>query len=508
MVWGGGGAMRRDARGLGENSAEGRFFSKWEAGVYSSWMRSPICVPGRDRGAVGQVRGNWPMAARNVDTRPLDDVVAVILAGGKGSRLDPLTRDRAKPAVPFGGGYRIIDFALSNCVNSGLRRVLVLTQYKASSLDRHLMLGWHRFFCRELGEFLDVLPPQQRIDESWYLGTADAVHQNIYSLQMAAPRLVVVLAGDHIYKMDYHSLGAAHDRSGADVTIGALPVPVQSAHEFGSMRVDNTLRVREFVEKSPQPPPLPGQPGMCLASMGIYCFSWPFLVDQLRADHAVASRHDFGHDILPAVVHTHAVQAFPFRDENRKVDAYWRDVGTIDAYHEANLGLIDVDPQLNLYDDRWPIRTHYPAYPPPKFVFADEGPGGRRGEATDSLVCPGAILSGGRASRSIIGPGVRINSFSQIDQSILFEGVNVGRHARLRRVIVDKGVRIPPGLAIGFDPGDDAALGLTVSAGGVTVVPKGHLFPPPAAGMSRTLAAPERPSVSVSDLPGHRIVPR
>jgi len=414
-----------------------------------------------------------PSAAVKTD---LSDVVAVVLAGGKGARLDPLTRDRAKPAVPFGGGYRIIDFALSNCVNSGLRRLLVLTQYKAVSLDRHLMLGWHRYFCRELGEFLDILPPQQRVDESWYLGTADAVFQNIYSLEMAAPRLVVVLAGDHVYKMDYRALVAAHDDSHADVTVAALPVPVESAREFGTMRIDATSRVMEFHEKSPRPPTLPEHPDKCLASMGIYCFSWPFLLEQLRADHATASRHDFGHDILPGVVGSHAVHAFPFRDENGKADAYWRDVGTIDAYYDANLDLVDVDPQLNLYDDRWPIRTLPSASPPPKFVFADAGPTGRRGEATDSLVCPGAILSGGGATRSIVGPGVRINSFARIEESILLEGVDVGRHARLRRTIVDKGVRIPPGMVIGFDPEADAALGLTVSPGGVTVVPKGHRF--------------------------------
>ena len=417
------------------------------------------------------------MSPSTSDPAALRDVVAVVLAGGKGARLDPLTRDRAKPAVPFGGAYRIVDFALSNCVNSGLRRVQVLTQYKAVSLDRHLMLGWHRFFCRELGEFLDILPPQQRVDESWYLGTADAVFQNIYSLEMAAPRLVVVLAGDHVYKMDYRALVAAHDNTGADVTVAALPVPVGAAGEFGTMRVDASSRVVEFREKSPHPPELPGQPGMCLASMGIYCFSWPFLLEQLRADHAAASRHDFGHDILPAVVRSHAVHAYPFRDENRKADAYWRDVGTIDAYFEANLDLVAVDPQLNLYDDLWPVRTLPAAHPPPKFVFADPGPEGRRGEATDSLVCPGAIVSGGRAWRSILGPGVRIHSWAQIEESILMEGVDVGRHARLRRTIVDKGVRIPAGMTIGFDPEADAAMGLTISAGGVTVVPKGHLFP-------------------------------
>ena len=415
------------------------------------------------------------MRSEHVDHTRVRDVVAVVLAGGKGARLEPLTRDRAKPAVPFGGSYRIVDFALSNCLNSGLRRVLLLTQYKASSLDRHINLGWHRFFCRDLGEFLDVLPPQQRVDENWYLGTADAVYQNIYSLEMAAPRLVVVLAGDHIYKMNYQKLIDAHEQSDADVTVGALPVPRDAAREFGTMEVDAAGRVRSFREKVADPPTIPGSDGMCLASTGIYCFSTPFLLERLKRDALDrTSRHDFGHDLLPGVIATHGVHAFPFRDENRKRDAYWRDVGTIDAYYAANMDLIEVDPQLNLYDDQWPIRTHHPAYPPPKFVFAGEGPGARRGEATDSLVCPGAIISGGRVTRSIIGPNVRVNSYASVEESILFEGVDIGRHARVRRAIIDKGVRVPPGMPIGFDSGEDAARGLTVSPEGVTVVPKGH----------------------------------
>jgi glucose-1-phosphate adenylyltransferase len=414
------------------------------------------------------------------DPSRLRDAVAVILAGGKGARLDPLTRDRAKPAVPFGGSYRIIDFVLSNCVNSGLRRLLFLTQYKGSSLERHLNLGWHRFFCRDLGEFLDVLPPQQRIDEHWYQGTADAVHQNLYSLEMASPRHVIVLAGDHIYKMDYGALVAAHEVSAADVTIAALPVKVADARHFGTMRVDAGGRVREFREKVPDPPEVPGRPGMCLASMGIYCFSAAFLFERLRCDaRDPASSHDFGNDLLPGMIDSHGVHAMPFRDENGKADAYWRDVGTIDSYFESSLDLVGVDPQLNLYDDRWPIRTHHPNYPPPKFVFAGEGQEARRGEATDSLVCPGAIVSGGRVTRSLVGPGVRVNSFSRVEESILFEGVDVGRYAALRRVVVDKGVRIPSGMRIGFDPEEDLSLGLTVSPGGVTVVPKGHCFPPP-----------------------------
>lgn len=417
------------------------------------------------------------MRSHDVDPRRLRDVVAVILAGGRGARLDPLTRDRAKPAVPFGGSYRIVDFALSNCLNSGLKRLLLLPQYKARSLDRHLNLGWHRFFCRDLGEFLDVLPPQQRVDEHWYQGTADAVYQNIYSLEQAAPRLVVVLAGDHIYKMNYQALVTAHETSGAEVTVAALPIPRADATEFGTMAVDGSGRVRGFREKVADPPRYDADPSKALASMGIYCFSADFLLEQLRRDaDDRGSRHDFGHDLLPRLVEAHGVQAFPFRDENRKRDAYWRDVGTIDAYYEATMDLVEVDPQLNLYDEHWPIRTHHPAYPPPKFVFADEGPDGRRGEATDSLVCPGAILSGGRVHRSVIGPGVRVNSYSRVEESILFEGVDIGRHAVVHRAIIDKDVRVPAGARIGLDPDEDSARGLTVSTAGVTVVPKGFEF--------------------------------
>lgn len=430
------------------------------------------------------------MRSHDIDPRRVREVVAVVLAGGRGARLDPLTRDRAKPAVPFGGTYRIVDFALSNCLNSGLKRLLLLTQYKARSLDRHLNLGWHRFFCRDLGEFLDVLPPQQRVDEHWYLGTADAVYQNIYSLEQAAPRLVVVLAGDHIYKMNYQALIDAHETSGADVTVGALPVPRGEAVEFGTMEVDASGRVRGFREKVADPPPYTADPTKALASMGIYCFSADFLLEQLRLDaDDRGSRHDFGHDLLPRLVNTHGVQAFPFRDENRKRDAYWRDVGTLDAYYEANMDLVEVDPQLNLYDELWPIRTHHPAYPPPKFVFAEEGPEARRGEATDSLVCPGAILSGGRVHRSIIGPGVRINSYAKIEESIISEGVDIGRHAVIRRAIIDKAVRVPPGIAVGVDPEEDAARGLTVSPDGVTVVPKGFEFEEAAAGVALLPAA-------------------
>jgi glucose-1-phosphate adenylyltransferase len=403
----------------------------------------------------------------------MKDALAVILAGGKGARLEPLTRDRAKPAVPFGGAYRIIDFSLSNCLNSGIRKNLVLTQYKAMSLDRHINLGWQGYLCRELGEFIDVVPPQQRIDEHWYQGTADAVYQNIYTIEKERPKYVVILAGDHIYKMDYSKLVSFHVENNADLTIGALRVDVSKAHQFGVMQVDAASRVVGFEEKPAQPKPLPGDPGHALASMGIYVFPARFLFEQLCLDATrPASSHDFGHDVIPSLIDTHRVFAYPFRDENRKQDAYWRDVGTLDAYYEANMDLVSVDPQLNMYDHHWPIRTYQPSYPPPKFVFAEEGSPGRCGRALDSIVCQGSIISGGRVKRSILGINTRINSFAVVEDSILFDHVDVGRHAKIRRAIIDKGVRIPPYFEIGYDPDMDRERGFTVTDHDITVIAK------------------------------------
>jgi glucose-1-phosphate adenylyltransferase len=402
----------------------------------------------------------------------MKNVLAVVLAGGKGSRLEPLTRDRAKPAVPFGGCYRIIDFTLSNCLNSGIRKILVLTQYKAMSLDRHITLGWRSFLCRELGEFIDVVPPQQRIDEKWYQGTADAVYQNIYTLEKERPEHVVILAGDHIYKMDYGQLVASHEANNADLTIAALPVDRAEAREFGVMQVDTTNRIIGFEEKPKNPKPIPGEPDRCLASMGIYVFNSHFLFDELCKDATLPeSAHDFGRNIIPAIINSRRVFAFPFKDENRKADAYWRDVGTIDAYFQANIELTNVDPQLNFYDDHWPVRTYQPNMPPAKFVF-DNQDGKRRGEAHDSIICNGAILSGGHASRCIVGPGSRINSFAHLEDSILFSRVNIGRHARLRRTIIDKDVHIPEGVEIGFDPVADRKRGFTVTESGIVVIAK------------------------------------
>jgi glucose-1-phosphate adenylyltransferase len=407
----------------------------------------------------------------------MKEVLAVVLAGGKGSRLGPLTRDRAKPAVPFGGIYRIVDFTLSNCLNSGLRRILVLTQYKAMSLDRHITLGWRNYLCRELGEFIDVVPPQQRIDEKWYQGTADAVYQNIYTLEKERPEYVVILAGDHIYKMDYGKLVAFHQEQNADVTIAALRVRVrEAARQFGIMEVDDENRVIGFEEKPHDPKSIPGNPEYCLASMGIYVFNAPFLFDQLCRDATLPdSSHDFGRNLIPSMVHTRRVFAFPFLDENRKQDAYWRDVGTIDSYYQANLELTQVEPQLNLYDDHWPVRTYQPNLPPSKYVFKSND---RCGAAYDSLVCAGAIISGGEVTRTIVGPQARVNSFAEVEDSILFSRVNIGRRAKIRRAIIDKGVSIPEGFRVGFDEEEDLANGFTVSEGGVVVIAKAESIEP------------------------------
>ena len=404
----------------------------------------------------------------------MKDVLAVVLAGGKGSRLEPLTRDRAKPAVPFGGNYRIIDFTLSNCLNSGLRKILVLTQYKAMSLDRHINLGWRNFLCRELGEFIDVVPPQQRIDEQWYQGTADAVYQNIYALEKERPQHVVILSGDHIYKMDYGKLVAYHEENNADVTVSALRVKCHEATDFGVIQVNETSRIIGFQEKPRQPRAIPGDPDHALASMGVYVFNAPFLFNELCKDATIhESAHDFGRNVIPAIIGSKRVFAFPFLDENRKQDAYWRDVGTIDSYFEANLEMTAVEPQLNLYDDHWPVRTYQPNLPPAKFVFNSNGDrDARRGEALDSIVCPGAIISGGQVMRSIVGQQSRVNSFAQIEDTILFSRVSVGRHCRIRRAIIDKDVHLPEGTEIGFDHDADRRRGFTVSEGGVVVIAK------------------------------------
>jgi glucose-1-phosphate adenylyltransferase len=405
------------------------------------------------------------------------DVLTLILAGGKGTRLEPLTRDRAKPAVPFGGLYRIIDFTLSNCINSDLRRILVLTQYKARSLDRHIATGWS-FLPREMDEYVEVLPPQQRIDENWYKGTADAIYQNIYTIEKADAEYILILAGDHIYKMDYGDMIRSHIERKADLTIGCIVAPRKDASHFGIIDVDDRERVLSFLEKPPNPPSLPGSPEESLVSMGIYVFTARTMYELLCEDATrTDSSHDFGRSIIPAILPTQGVYAYRFRDKNRKAIPYWRDVGTLDAYYQANMDLIDVDPVLNLYDQEWPIRTHQPQLPPPKFVFCDDAyrDNARRGEAHDSMVCQGCIISGGHVRRSILSPRVRINSYAHVDSSILFEGVNVGRHCRIRRAIIDKDVIIPPNTTIGYNLEEDRQRGFQISEQGVIVIAKAEL---------------------------------
>lgn len=401
----------------------------------------------------------------------MKDVLAILLAGGAGERLQPLTRSTAKPAVPFGGHYRIIDFTLSNIVNSGIRRILVMTQYKSLVLHRHIREGWN-IFGRELGEYLEVLPPMKRIHSDWYLGTADAVYQNIESIEQDRPEMVLILAGDHIYKMDYREIRDWHRSCGAAVTIATIQVDLQEASRFGVVDIHpETLMCREFEEKPVHGNPFPSafNPAKVSASMGIYLFQTKVLLEALRADaFDPDSTHDFGHDVLPRLIGEYPVAAYDFHDLNEKTALYWRDVGTLDAYFEANMDLVSVNPEFNLYDARWPLRTRMPQFPPAKFVFAQEGR--RMGVATDSIVSPGVIISGGRVHRSVLSPGVRVNSYCEIEDSILLPGASIGRYARLSGTIVDSGVHIPEGAVIGSDPSASQRAGHQVTEGGVVVI--------------------------------------
>jgi glucose-1-phosphate adenylyltransferase len=398
-----------------------------------------------------------------------DDVLVIVLAGGAGERLAPLTRERAKPAVYFGGPYRIIDFVLSNCINSGLRHIFIATQYKSLSLNRHIRQGW-TVVSEELGEFIEILPPQKRVGEHWYQGTADAVYQNLYSIIRENPRYVVVLAGDHVYKMDYQKMLRFHQDMAAEVTLAAIEVPIEDGHRFGIVAVDETDRITGFLEKPQQPPAMPGQPGLAMASMGIYVFDSDVLIKALEEDAAnPASHHDFGKNIIPSLIGHGRTYSYAFYDENKKSAKYWRDVGTIDAYYEAQMDLCQVNPEFNMYDPEWPLRTYMPQAPPAKFVFAEDA---RRGEARDSLVSQGCIVSGSRIYGSILCPNVRVHSFCTIEDSILMPGVRVGRHAKIRKAIIDRDVDIPRGALIGFNPEEDKRRH-TVSEDGVVVVAQG-----------------------------------
>jgi glucose-1-phosphate adenylyltransferase len=394
------------------------------------------------------------------------------MAGGKGERLWPLTKDRTKPAVPFGGIYRIVDFALSNCINSNLRKVYVLTQYKSASLQRHIRLGWN-ILSSELNEYIELLPAQQRVRETWYLGTADAIFQNLNTLEIDQPDDVVILSGDHVYKMDYLAMINLHRQLDADVTVGVVEVGKELSLQFGVVEVDKKGRVRDFQEKPQVPRTIPDKPEKIYASMGIYIFKNSVLVKQLHDDaQNQKSSHDFGKDIIPKMVKDGMkVISHNFIDKNNKEAMYWRDIGTIEAYYEANMDLIQVNPVFNLYDQEWPMRTYQEQFPPAKTVFAGEEITGRVGLALDSLVSGGCIISGGQVKRSILSPNVRINSYSSVNDSILMEGVNVGRYAKIKRTIIDKDVFIPPGTVIGYDLEEDKKR-FFVTESGIVVVAK------------------------------------
>ncbi len=409
----------------------------------------------------------------------MKDTLGILLAGGAGERLYPLTRDRAKPAVTFGGIYRIIDVTLSNCINSNLRRVYILTQYKALSLNRHIREGWN-IMGSELGEFIEILPPMQRVSANWYMGTADAVYQNIYSIGAEQPKYVLIMAGDHIYKMNYELMMKQHVDSGADVTLSTILIDPSETRHFGVVEIDREGRVVGFQEK-PQVTDLrsPYNPRMVSGSMGVYLFNTDVLIPVLLKDaEDPHSSHDFGKDILPKMVNDYRVQSYNFIDENKKEALYWRDVGTLDAYYEANMDLVSVSPVFNLYDGHWPIRTYQRQYPPAKFVFAESG---RTGVAFDSVVSSGCVISGGIVRNSVLSPDVRINSYSEVDSCILFSHVNIGRHCRIRRAIIDRDVHIPEGSVIGYDTETDRQR-YFVTDSGITVVTRDYsLFESPVA---------------------------
>ncbi|MES9817627.1 MAG: glucose-1-phosphate adenylyltransferase [Candidatus Thiodiazotropha sp.] len=397
------------------------------------------------------------------------NTLALILAGGRGSRLKHLTKWRSKPAVPFGGKFRIVDFPLSNCINSGIRQVGVLTQYKAHSLLLHIQRGWG-FLRGEFGEFVELLPAQQRIESSWYEGTADAVYQNLDILRSHNPDYVLVLAGDHIYKMDYGTMIAEHVESGADMTVGCLTVDLESAKEFGVMTVDSDGWVVDFHEKPANPKPIPGKENEALASMGIYVFNRKFLFEQLIKDADTPnSSHDFGKDIIPKVIEKYRVMAYRFRDATSGKQAYWRDVGTIDAFWTANLELIGVTPPLNLYDRSWPIWTYQEQLPPAKFVFDDDE---RRGMAVDSMVSGGCVISGAKVTNSLLFSNVRVNSYSEVNETVVLPDVNIGRNCRISKAVIDRGCDIPEGTVIGEDPDLDAERFYVSEKGIVLVTPE------------------------------------
>lgn len=409
-------------------------------------------------------------------SRLTKQTMALILAGGRGSRLYELTDWRAKPAVYFGGKYRIIDFPLSNCINSGIRKIGVLTQYKSHSLIRHLVAGWSHF-KRELGEFVEILPASQQTSDDWYQGTADALYQNLSIIRAVSPKYILVLSGDHIYKMDYGHMLVDHVEKGAVMSVSCLEVPVEeAAGAFGVMKVDENNRVLAFEEKPAHPSEIPGKPGMCLASMGNYIFDADFLQEQLLLDSRNPdSTHDFGNDVIPSIINDFHVNAFPFRDPDTGDRAYWRDVGTLDSFWQANMEIIETTPALNLYDDEWPLWTYQSQLPPAKFVFdADD----LRGMAVNSVVSGGCIVSGAQLSRSLLFSDVHVDKYSYLEECVVLPQVQVGQKCRIRKAILDRGCVIPDGMEIGWDEEQDRANGFRVTKGGVVLVTRGMLGQP------------------------------
>ena len=409
----------------------------------------------------------------------IDDALVMILAGGEGKRLYPLTKDRAKPAVPFGGRYRIIDFVINNFVNSGFFKIKVLTQYKSDSLNKHITRGWA--LSPFLNQYIDLAPAQMRTGNDWYRGTADAIYQNMFHIQDEDPAYVCVFGGDHIYKMDVSQMLDYHKAKGADLSIAAIPIPIEEASEFGIMEVDENWRLTNFVEKpKTAPKTIPGNPNMCLASMGNYIFDKEVLVDALERDDKIEeSSHDFGKNVIPMLLNEgKRIYVYNFNDNlvtgaTEAERGYWRDVGNIDAYWQANMDLLEATPELDLYSRDWPLRTFNHNYPPAKFIWQE---GDRVGMATNSMVSEGCIVSGGMLSHCVLSPKVRINSYSQITDSILMENVEVGRYSKIRKAIIDKNVKIPPNTRIGYNKEEDEQRGFHVSPNGVTVVPKGAIL--------------------------------
>ncbi len=409
----------------------------------------------------------------------IDDALVMILAGGEGKRLYPLTKDRAKPAVPFGGRYRIIDFVLNNFINSGFFKIKVLTQYKSDSLNKHITRGWA--LSPFLNQYVDLAPAQMRTGSDWYRGTADAIYQNVFHITDEDPDYVCIFGGDHIYKMDVSQMLDYHKEKGADLSISAIPIPISEAHEFGIIEVDDDWRLINFVEKpKDKPKSIPGNPDMCLASMGNYIFNKDVLLDALNRDEEIKeSSHDFGKNVIPMLlkdgkkiyIYNFYDNSFPGMTDTER--GYWRDVGSIDAYWQANMDLLAYDPELNLYSQDWPLRTFNYNYPPAKFIWEE---GERVGMATNSMVSEGCVVSGGGLSRCVLSPKVKVNSYSQISESILMENVEIGRHSKIKKAIIDKNVIVPPNTRIGFNHDEDIKRGFHVSPNGVTVVPKGAIL--------------------------------